>query len=410
MSRPRRARVPITATLLSLGLAMTTLAAAPAQAAPAAVPVAQAAPATAQAAPAAADQPFSVLVFSKTAGFRHDSIPTGIAAIQQLAAAHDFTVDTTEDAAAFTDANLARYQAVIWLSTTGDVLNNEQQAAFERYIQAGGGYAGIHAASDTEHSWSWYGDLVGAYFASHPANQTATVKVEDPAHESTAHLPERWSRYDEWYNYRTNPRGKVHVLATLDETSYNAGTGAMGHDHPIAWCQDYDGGRAWYTGGGHTRESYAEPEFLEHLLGGIRTAAGVAGADCRASLNSSFEKVTLDSNTSNPMELDIAPDGRVFYIERDGRVQIVKPDTGNTVTALSLSVFTGNEDGLIGIRLDPDFATNNWVYLYYAPAAAGRATTCPGSLSAVTASTRPARWSSSRSTRSATPAATRVGR
>ncbi|RIW46045.1 DUF1349 domain-containing protein [Micromonospora endophytica] len=371
MSRPRRARVPITATLLSLGLAMTTLAAAPAQAAPAAVPVAQAAPATAQAAPAAADQPFSVLVFSKTAGFRHDSIPTGIAAIQQLAAAHDFTVDTTEDAAAFTDANLARYQAVIWLSTTGDVLNNEQQAAFERYIQAGGGYAGIHAASDTEHSWSWYGDLVGAYFASHPANQTATVKVEDPAHESTAHLPERWSRYDEWYNYRTNPRGKVHVLATLDETSYNAGTGAMGHDHPIAWCQDYDGGRAWYTGGGHTRESYAEPEFLEHLLGGIRTAAGVAGADCRASLNSSFEKVTLDSNTSNPMELDIAPDGRVFYIERDGRVQIVKPDTGNTVTALSLSVFTGNEDGLIGIRLDPDFATNNWVYLYYAPSGGG---------------------------------------
>ncbi|GGM50325.1 hypothetical protein GCM10011608_39060 [Micromonospora sonchi] len=373
MSRPRRARVPITASLLSLGLAVTTLAGGPAQAAPATqgVPVAQTAASQAAAPKAAADQPFSVLVFSKTAGFRHDSIPTGVAAIQQLGAAHGFTVDTTEDGAAFTDSNLARYRAVIWLSTTGDVLNNEQQAAFERYIQAGGGYAGIHAASDTEYSWAWYGELVGTYFANHPANQTATVKVEDPAHESTAHLPERWSRYDEWYNYRTNPRGKVHVLATLDETSYSPGSGAMGHDHPIAWCRDYDGGRSWYTGGGHTRESFAEPEFLEHLLGGIRTAAGVRGADCRASLTASFEKVTLDSNTSNPMELDVAEDGRVFYIERDGRVQIVKPDTGNTVTALNLDVFSGNEDGLIGIRLDPDFTDNGWVYLYYAPAGGG---------------------------------------
>lgn len=339
------------------------------------VPAASAAPAAnaalpanaRQAAPEAAAEPFSVLVFSKTAGFRHGSIPVGIAAIQQLGVEHGFTVDATEDSAAFTDANLANYQAVIWLSTTGDVLNNEQQAAFERYIQAGGGYAGIHAASDTEYDWSWYGELVGAYFNSHPANQQATVKVEDPAHPSTAELPEQWSRYDEWYNFRTNPRGDVHVLATLDETSYSAGSGAMGHDHPIAWCQDYDGGRAWYTGGGHTNESYAEPQFLAHLLGGIRTAAGVQDADCRASLTESFEKVTLDSNTSNPMELDVAPDGRVFYIERDGRVQIVKPDTGNTVTAIDLDVFTGNEDGLIGIRLDPDFATNNWVYLYYAP-------------------------------------------
>ncbi len=373
MSRPRRARVPLTATLLTLGLAATALVGAPAaQAAPttATVPVAQAAPVAAPAVNAA-EEPFSILVFSKTAGFRHDSIPTGIAAIRQLGTEHGFTVDTTEDGGAFTDENLARYQAVVWLSTTGDVLNPDQQAAFERYIQAGGGYAGIHAASDTEYSWAWYGELVGAYFASHPANQQATVKVEDPAHESTAHLPERWSRFDEWYNYQSNPRGDVHVLATLDERSYSPGAGAMGHDHPIAWCQDYDGGRAWYTGGGHTNESYAEPEFLAHLLGGIQTAAGVKNADCGASLTASFEKVTLDSNTSNPMELDIAADGRVFYIERDGRVQIVKPDTGTTVTAVQLDVFTGNEDGLIGIRLDPDFASNGWVYLYYAPVSGG---------------------------------------
>nr|MDT0657493.1 ThuA domain-containing protein [Micromonospora sp. DSM 115978] len=369
MSRPRRraARGPLAAALpLSTALLLSTvLLGAPAQAAPAEAP-ATGTRAVAQAAPAADDEPYSVLVFSKTAGFRHDSIPAGITAIEQLGAANGFTVDATEDGAAFTDANLANYQAVIWLSTTGDVLDPDQQAAFERYIQAGGGYAGIHAASDTEYSWAWYGDLVGAYFASHPANQQATIKVEDHAHPATEGLPEHWSRYDEWYNFQSNPRGDVHVLASLDETSYTPGAGAMGHDHPTAWCQDFDGGRAWYTGGGHTIESYAEPEFLAHLLGGIQTAAGVRDADCGASLTESFEKITLDSNTSNPMELDIAPDGRVFYVERDGRVQIVKPDTGTTVTAIDLDVFTGNEDGLIGIRLDPDFATNGWVYLYYA--------------------------------------------
>ncbi|MBO4204719.1 ThuA domain-containing protein [Micromonospora echinofusca] len=364
---PHRRRLPLPAVLTRAALAAalvvpTALVGAPATAQPAAAPVPAAAPAA-----AAETDPFSVLVFSKTAGFRHSSIPAGIAAIRQLGTAHNFTVDATEDAATFTDENLARYQAVIWLSTTGDVLDGTQQAAFERYIKAGGGYVGIHAASDTEYSWPWYGKLVGSYFASHPANQQATVKVEDHDHPATEHLPERWSRYDEWYNFQTNPRGSVHVLASLDETSYAPGAGAMGADHPTSWCQDYDGGRAWYTGGGHTDESYAEPQFLAHLLGGIRTAAGVLDADCSASLTSSFEKVTLDSNTSNPMELDIAPDGRVFYAERDGRVQVIKPDTGSTVTALTLDVFTGNEDGLIGLRLDPDFATNRWIYLYYAP-------------------------------------------
>ena len=233
------------------------------------------------------------------------------------------------------------------------------------------------------------------------------MKVEDPAHPSTAELPERWSRFDEWYNFQTNPRGDVHVLASLDETSYTPGAGAMGADHPTAWCQDYDGGRAWYTGGGHTQESYADPQFLAHLLGGIQTAAGALDADCGASLTESFEKVTLDSNTSNPMELDIAPDGRVFYIERDGRVQIIKPDTGTTVTAIDLDVFTGNEDGLLGIRLDPDFADQRLGLPLLRPATtAWPATSCPGSPSPATPSTWPARRSCCRSPPSATPAAT----
>ncbi len=118
-----------------------------------------------------------------------------------------------------------------------------------------------------------------------------------------------WNRTDEWYNYRTNPRGAVHVLASLDETTYSGGN--MGVEHPISWCQDYDGGRSWYTGMGHTDQSFADPQFLDHILGGIRTAAGVLDADCKATLQSSFQKVTLDDNTSNPMELAIAPDGRV---------------------------------------------------------------------------------------------------
>ncbi|PZF82474.1 PKD domain-containing protein [Jiangella anatolica] len=322
-------------------------------------------------APPAAAHPghggYSVLVFSKTAGFRHDSIPAGIAAIQQLGAEHDFDVTATEDAAAFTDANLAQYDAVVWLSTTGDVLNADQQAAFERYIQAGGGYAGVHSASDTEYSWPWYGQLVGAYFANHPQNQTATVKVEDPAHPSTQHLDPLWSRFDEWYNYQTNPRGTVHVLTSLDEKSYSPGTGAMGADHPITWCQNFDGGRSWYTGLGHTQESFADPNFLQLLLGGIETAAGATPADCSASLPDSFEKVTLDDTTSNPMELAVADDGRVFYIDRNGAVRLVRPD-GSATTVGTLSVYTGQEFGLTGIALDPDFTTNGWIYLTYAPA------------------------------------------
>ena len=231
--------------------------------------------------PAASASEFKVLVFSKTAGFRHPSIPNGIAAIRQLGTNNNFEVGATENAADFTDSNLAQFAAVIFLSTTGDVLDEAQQSAFERYIRGGGGYVGIHAASDTEYSWPWYGGLVGAYFSSHPAIQKATVVVENFGHSSTHFLPEGWSRTDEWYNFQTNPRGNVQVLARLDESTYTGGT--MGGDHPICWTRHYDGGRAWYTAGGHTPESFVEPLFLTHLLGGIRYAAiGVTLAPPRA--------------------------------------------------------------------------------------------------------------------------------
>ena len=214
---------------------------------------------------------FRVLVFSRTAGFRHDSIEDGIEAVRTLGSAHGFAVDATEDEAAFTLENLSRYRAVIFLSTTGNILNREQRAAFERYIKNGGGYVGIHAAADTGYDWPWYGRLVGGYFSSHPRVQPAEVIVEDRDHPSTRHLPERWQRTDEWYDYRENPRGRVHVLMRLNTESYEGGR--MGSDHPIAWCHEFDGGRSWYTGGGHTKDSFKEPAFLEHILGGIRWAA-----------------------------------------------------------------------------------------------------------------------------------------
>ena len=256
-------------------------------------PVEAAAAGSAASGSAAGGQPrFSALVFSKTAAFRHDSIPAGVAAIRLLGARHNFTVEATEDAAAFTDANLARYDVVVWLSTTGDVLNDAQQAAFERYIRGGGGYAGIHAASDTEYDWAWYGGLVGAYFRDHPGSvnpqfQVATVKVLGRGTAATRPLPRRWVREEEWYNFRTNPRDTVRVLAEVDERTYDprgysepGGSPGMGRHHPISWCQPYDGGRAFYTAMGHKDEYYSEPLFLAHLLGGITMAAGAARFAC----------------------------------------------------------------------------------------------------------------------------------
>jgi cytochrome c len=315
---------------------------------------------------AAAQQPrFDVLVFSKTAGFRHDSIPVGVDRIRQLGAANRFRVDATEDASAFRANNLRQYEAVVFLSTTGDVLNAAQQRAFENYIHDGGGFVGIHAAADTEYDWPFYGRLVGAYFKSHPAIQEATIKVADRLHPSTSHLPERWVRTDEWYDYRTNPRGNVHVLATLDETTYEGAN--FGPDHPIAWCHPFEGGRSWYTGGGHTRESFGEPAFQRHLLGGIRWAAGDVGGDCTATKNSSFQKVPLTFKVGEPMALEVLPDGRVLHSDRKGRVYLYDDETGINKLINRIDVYRHDEEGLQALAVDPNFRQNRWVYLYYSP-------------------------------------------
>src|SRR5690606_12866811 len=215
-----------------------------------------------------------ILVFMKTKGWHHTSIPSGAKALIQLGKDQGFGVDTTADASVFTESKLKKYRAVVFLSTTGNVLNGDQQVAFERYIQAGGGFVGIHAAADTEYGWPWYNKLVGAYFKSHPQDpnvRKATVIVTDTSFIAMKGLPEKWERTDEWYNYR-NIHAGIKVLARLDESTYEGGEN--GDNHPIAWYHDYDGGRAFYTGGGHTDESYAEPLFLQHILGGIRYAMG----------------------------------------------------------------------------------------------------------------------------------------
>lgn len=215
----------------------------------------------------------AILVFSKTVAYRHESIPDGIRALEELGRDLDWSISTTEDAGTFTDEGLARFDVVVFLMTTGDVLDASQQAAFERFMNKGKGYVGIHSAADTEYDWPFYGSLVGAYYRDHPEIQKATYIIEDRNHPATRHLPPSWVRTDEQYSFRTNPRDKVQVLISLDEKSYEAGEYAMG-DHPAVWCQELEGGgRSFYSSLGHTKESYSDPLFRNHIASAIAWSA-----------------------------------------------------------------------------------------------------------------------------------------
>jgi type 1 glutamine amidotransferase len=225
---------------------------------------------------------FSVLVFSKTAGWHHDSINAAVTAIQELGKKHDFTVFWTEDAnRVINDKELAKYKVVIFLLTTGDIFNDEQQASFERYIRAGGGFVGIHSATDTEYGWPWYLKMVGATFRIHPPVQTATVKVENYNFPGMDRFAKRFLWTDEWYEFGTPTSDKLHYLLSVDETTYKpaADWGArgkgvgMGAFHPISWYQEYDGGRAFYTELGHLPAAYSDENFMNHIYGGIYWAA-----------------------------------------------------------------------------------------------------------------------------------------
>ncbi|MUP45201.1 ThuA domain-containing protein [Gramella sp. BOM4] len=211
-----------------------------------------------------------VLIFHETQGYRHSSIENGIQAIQRLGNEMDFKTIVSNDSRFFLENDLEQIDLVIFLSTTGDIFDKEEELAFENYIEKGGNFFGIHAAADTEYDWPFYGRLVGAYFESHPEIQPAEIEVVMPEHMTVEHLPETWTRTDEWYNYK-NIRPDLHVLLKLNEDSYKGGTN--GEDHPIGWYQDLTGGgKAIYTGGGHTAESYSEPNFMKHVKASIAFA------------------------------------------------------------------------------------------------------------------------------------------
>jgi cytochrome c len=313
-----------------------------------------------------------VLVFSKTLSFRHESIKAGKEAMLALGKKYDFLVDTTENSELFNEKTLKQYNVMVFLNTTGNVLNDAQQLEMNRWIQAGGGFVGIHSAADTEYEWPWYGELVGAYFNGHPNDpnvRDAIIKVLDKSHPSTKHLPDEWKRTDEWYNYR-DIKPEINVLLNLDEKSYEGGT--HGENHPISWYRDFDGGRTWYTGLGHTNECYQDEAFLQLLWGGIGYAAG-PGTEVNydnsrvAPEENRFQKVVLDFNLNEPMELDMLPNEDVLFIERGGGIKLFKKNENKTKLVTTFPVFSKLEDGLLGLAVDPDYKKNHWVYLYYSP-------------------------------------------
>ena len=333
--------------------------------------------ATAPATAAATNTPVQkrVLVFSRTMGFRHKSIPVGQTTLMMLGQQNGFAVDTTEDAGKFTEANLKKYNAVVWLSTTGDVLNDTQQASFERYIQAGGGYVGIHAATDTEYGWPWYNKLSGAQFASHPGNpnvQTGEAVAVNKNHASMFGFPDRWTIKDEFYDFK-NFNKDVTVLVKIDEKTYK--DGKMGDDHPMAWYHDYDGGKAFYTNFGHPDETYSNPVFLKHLLGGLQsvmaTKLDYALAKTQvAPEENRFEKNVLVDKLDEPTELVVLPGGKVIFGERKGLLKMYNPATKKTKVVARMPVFTKFEYGLMGVNADPNYAQNKRLFLYYSPDAA----------------------------------------
>jgi glucose/arabinose dehydrogenase/cytochrome c551/c552/type 1 glutamine amidotransferase len=321
-----------------------------------------------------------VLVFAKTADFHHSSIPTGIEAIRKLGVENGFDVDSTTNADYFNEDSLKHYSAVIFLSTTGDVLNYNQQVAFERYIQSGGGFLGVHAATDTEYDWGWYGRLVGAYFNGHPAQQEVRFIIKDKTHAATKFFQDTvWKRKDELYNFKKiNP--DIHVLVTIDESSYEGGTN--GAFHPMAWYHEYDGGRAFYTELGHTEESYAEENYLKHLLGGIQYVIGDNNELDYAKAKSQYppdedrfvKTQLIQGEFFEPTEMTILPNFDILVVQRRGEILLYKNDTKKIKQAGFLNVYwktntpgVNAEEGLLGLAKDPNFAKNNWVYMYYSP-------------------------------------------
>ncbi|OLY93181.1 Glucose/arabinose dehydrogenase, beta-propeller fold [Cnuella takakiae] len=329
-----------------------------------------------------------VLVFSKTNGWQHESIPAGVAAMQKLGTQDGFEVDTTTNAAYFTEDSLKKYAAVVFLSTTGDVLNNYQEAEFERFIQSGGGFVGIHAAADTEYDWGWYGRLVGGYFETHPGirdsfpnvqpGSFAVVQKDGPGMKD---MPAKFNHTDEFYSFKKMD-STVNVLLTVDEASFKGGY--MNGNHPMAWYHDYDGGRAWYTNLGHTNESFSDPVVLKHISGGIKYAVGDnkelnfdKARTAKVPEEERFNKTMLAGGQFyEPTEMTVLPNLDILVAQRRGEILLYKNGDSAMKQAGFLNVYfktlntpgVNAEEGVLGLKADPNFSKNNYVYIYYSPA------------------------------------------
>ncbi len=318
----------------------------------------------------------NVLVLTASTGYQHASTADGIEALEKLGEMYGYDVVATDAPEDLTEENLKQYKAVVFLNTSGDLLDYEQEMDLQRFIQAGGGFVGVHAAINTEPEWPWFSEMIGAKYAGHPTVpsnvQEAKLFVVDSKHPSTRHLSEVWERTDEWLNF-SDVAADANILLAIDELSYDGGTNGV--NHPVAWTRSFEGGKVFYTAAGHTSESYTDEAFLKHLAGGIQYVMGLrAPLDYsqvkaeRIPDESRFVRTVLVDNLNEPTELEILDDGRILFIERKGRVRLLNPDSGEIKEIATLDVHQKYEDGLMGLALDPKYAENNWIYLYYSPA------------------------------------------
>jgi PKD repeat protein/type 1 glutamine amidotransferase len=349
---------------------------------------------------AAQAAPYKVLVFTKNAAV---GAAEGVAALQ-ASAPTDATFDVTADAGTFTDAGLAPYKAVVFLNTNGDVLDSAQQTAFERYFRAGGGFLGVGSAIETEPDWQFFTDVLGTRSSGVTDAQQATIKVADRGHAAGGKaLPEYWQTTDRWYRFTSNVRGLSHVIGTLAGGAMETNAAGLKQppaEHPIIWCKDYQGGRSFYTGVGNVAATFASADTRKHLAGAVEWAAGQADpvySDCGATVLANYQqtKISAPPNLNEPIGFDQLPDGRIIQTARAGQVRLHNPATGTTQTIANfgdtslpttLRVYTNSEDGLYGPAVDNDFATNKWVYIFYAPQTV-RIRKCDGTMADVTTPT-----------------------
>jgi cytochrome c len=306
-----------------------------------------------------------ILIFSKNSSGRQ-AAEEGMKALAAYAAQHDIAADTTTNPAYFAEDSLKRYGAIVLLHTPQDVLETRYQNEIERFVQAGGGLVGVHAAGSSQYQWPWYNSLLGATYIKQPdsliAVSTVSLQVVGDEKELTEGLAKSWTQQDALYKME-NLNADAKVLVEAQQNT------------PVSWYKEYDGGRMFYTAAGGTAESYRNENFLKHIMGGVKYTLGGAALDygkaktAQVPEDNRFLQVVLDTYLHEPIEMEILSDGRVLFIERLGNVKLYDPEKKATKVLATLDVHTeGNyEDGLLGLELDPNFDKNNYIYLYYSP-------------------------------------------